>query len=485
MMQDKIYLLLVVLLLVVVRTLSIDSYNRKGSSALSRKTYADTDDDVDYADKEKHDHVDVDSSQPSTYRRNRYPQTSSLSNNYRSRSRWPSPYDDSYDTNDASSYGYGPLNGAYSNNGPGCYSLLDSQSPLFSDICGAVPQARYALPNAFGHLERWQIAQTLTAILGPLTPTSANPGCNRSLRLLVCPLLFPSCPTRYETLPVLPCQSFCRAVKSHCAAPTLDLLPCDFLPPRSELCPVNPTPFSSLLSSFIQPSPLAGGLSPFQQSALSSMLAQSAFPSALSPLDVSSLAFPSFMPPSIYSQTLTPLDLSPSVPPAPYPSAPIPAGAPSSPLPTSVPPAPYPSGPTPSSVPPSPVPTSNPPAPYSPTPTPSAIPSPTFSPFLPPPGFSPFLPFSGGPPPAFSPFSPFSGGPPPGFSPLSPFSGGPPPGFSPLLPPLPMNPLFNAETYMADSLTPILVDFPPLQYAKNYRQASRFFPVTRSATEKV
>ncbi len=93
------------------------------------------------------------------------------------------------------------------NNGPICYSLLDSQYPLFSDMCGAVPQARYSLPNSFGHVERWQIAQILTAILGPATPA-----CTRSLRLLLCPLLFPPCPKRYEAPPVLPCQPFCRGL---------------------------------------------------------------------------------------------------------------------------------------------------------------------------------------------------------------------------------------------------------------------------------
>lgn len=93
---------------------------------------------------------------------------------------------------------------------PSCYPLLDPQYPIFSDLCGAVPQARYALPNAFGHIERWQIAQVLTTILGP---TSANPICARSLRLLICPLLFPPCPTRFEAPPVLPCQPFCRGKK--------------------------------------------------------------------------------------------------------------------------------------------------------------------------------------------------------------------------------------------------------------------------------
>jgi hypothetical protein len=69
-------------------------------------------------------------------------------------------------------------------------------------------------------------------------------------------------------------------------------------------------------------------------------------------------------------------------------------------------------------------------------------------------------------------------------------SGLPPGAFSSLLSPSalslsPLNPLFNTESYMGDSLTPILVDFPPIQYAQNYRPTSRYFPATRSATEKV
>jgi len=182
-----------------------------------------------------------------------------------------------------------------------------------------------------------------------LTPTSANPACTRSLRLLLCPLLFPPCPTRYEPPPVLPCQPFCRIVKNQCAAPSLDLLPCDLLPPASDLCPINPSPYSSLLSPFGPPLPFNGGLSPsvFPQSGLSSILAQSAFSSGVPPS-----AMPSFLSPS---------------------------GLPSSPL----------------------------------------------------------------------------------------------------------NQLFNAEPYMADSLTPILVDFPPLAYARDYRNSPRYFPATRSATEKV
>ncbi len=92
--------------------------------------------------------------------------------------------------------------------GPSCSSLVDSQYPIFSDTCGAVPQARYALPNAFGHRERWQIAQILTNLVG----SSTDPACIRSLRLLLCPVLFPPCPSRHEPPAVLPCQSYCRGL---------------------------------------------------------------------------------------------------------------------------------------------------------------------------------------------------------------------------------------------------------------------------------
>jgi len=360
-MQNKMYPLLVVLVLLIVeRSTAFEPYNRKGSSGLGRTDYIYGTDRDDVND--KYDHADNGYSSQSSYGRNRYTPRGSSTNNYRTRSRWPSSYEDSSNSNDWSRFGYGH-NGrlapsaydseAYSTNGPQCYSLLDIQYPLFSDICGAVPQARYSLPNLFGHFERWQIAQVLTAILGPSTPTSANPSCTRSLRLLLCPLLFPPCPTRHEAPPVLPCQSFCRVVKNQCATPSLDLLPCDLLPPTSDLCPINPTPYSSLLSSFAQPLPLNGGLS---QSALSSILAQSALsPSGLPPSALSSLFSPSAF------------------------SSPLPPSARST--------------------------------------------------------------------------SPFN--------------------------------FFNPDSYIADSLEPILVDFPPISFANDYRRASPFFPSTRSATVKV
>jgi hypothetical protein len=43
---------------------------------------------------------------------------------------------------------------------------------------------------------------------------------------------------------------------------------------------------------------------------------------------------------------------------------------------------------------------------------------------------------------------------------------------------------FNTAQYVADSLTPILVDFPPSTASNDVRQAGRIFPSLRSASEK-
>jgi len=293
------------LLAIVLRSAALESYSLKGSSTLDRKDKSNDDDDDEKTETEEPELVS-----PSVSRRNRYPGYGSSLGGSRSRSRWQSPPpppssasmfdDDSSDGNEwgRPTIGLGGLNGLLSgltglfnqgpqqfDNTPTCHSILDPQYSLFSDICGVVPQARYSLPNYFGHVERWQIAQALTTLLGPSNPSSGNPSCARSLKLLVCPLLFPPCKTgRRELPPVLPCQPFCRAVKGQCPAPTLDLLPCDFLPPTSELCPVNPTPYSSLLSSFGSPYSIGGGVAPAPVSAspLSSLLAQSALSSSLS-----------------------------------------------------------------------------------------------------------------------------------------------------------------------------------------------------------
>jgi hypothetical protein len=127
-MQNKIYFLFVVFLLFVIRSTSIDLYSRKGKndfhwkyfkclkiiffkggSVLDYKNYGGGDDDDD-SNTYKPASLNDDYSQASTYRRNRYSPYGSSSNNYRSRSRWPSSpssYDERVDSNDWSPYGYG------------------------------------------------------------------------------------------------------------------------------------------------------------------------------------------------------------------------------------------------------------------------------------------------------------------------------------------------------------------------------------------
>ncbi|CAF1503647.1 unnamed protein product [Rotaria magnacalcarata] len=131
-----------------------------------------------------------------------------------------------------------------SNNGFTCNGLLDPQYPIFSDMCGAVPQARYALPNTFGHNDRWQIAHILTTLISSTTDAF----CIRSLRHLLCPMLFQPCRVRHEPPLVLPCQYYCRAVKSQCGTPALDVIPCESLPYASDYCPSLP-----LASSYPSP----------------------------------------------------------------------------------------------------------------------------------------------------------------------------------------------------------------------------------------
>ncbi|CAF1134686.1 unnamed protein product [Rotaria sp. Silwood1] len=365
-----------------------------GTSTASRKTQADD------SNKDKDEENEDNSSRLSPNRRNRYSSYGSSPTNYRGRIRRPSSYED-LNSNDWSTVDYrlgnpllnypgslppvsGPIDHSlYSNNEPTCYRLLDPQYPLFSDLCGAVPQARYSLPNSFGHFERWQITQVLNTMLGTSTPTSTNPTCARSLRLLICPLLFPPCPSRHEPPPVVPCQPFCRAVKSQCSAPSLDLLPCDFLPPTSDLCPVNPAPYSSLLSSYSQPLSLAGGAIPstMPQSPLSAYLAQSALQLALSQPTYASQMSPSGVP-----QTAVPSVLPQSSVPA--------VGFPSM--------------------------------------VPSAFINPTAR--------------------------------------------------TSLVAPFPFYQQFNTQRQMADTITPVLVNFPPLQYAAYNGQVPRFFPALRSGT---
>ena len=133
-----------------------------------------------------------------------------------------------------------------------CFSMVDSLYPEFPDICGPLPQVRYSLPNAFGHTQRWQISQALRTMLSAPSSLGSNTNCPRSIRHLLCPLLFPPCSTPNEPAPVIPCKAFCQAVKSQCSVSSLDLLPCDYLPNTSELCPVTQRPFSAVLTSYGQ-----------------------------------------------------------------------------------------------------------------------------------------------------------------------------------------------------------------------------------------
>lgn len=314
-MQTKISFVLVVLF-VAVQSKSIDLYDRLGGPALDSNSPNNGGDTDQVKDK---------NAQPSKNTHDRYSPQDSSSDGFQSQPHQSSSYEDDSNLNNWSPYEHGlnsmPMGmpvpsmpspifqiGTYPNSEPSCFSLLDPQYPLFADVCGALPQARYSLPNSFGHLERWQIAQVLTSILGSSTPAAKNPVCTRSLRLLLCPLLFPPCPTRDEPPAVVPCQPFCRMVKSQCATPSLDLLPCDYLPPMSEICPINPTPYSSLLSSYAQ----AGMPNP-------SMPVQAGRSTLFSPIPhpsmMSLFGYPSMMPPTARSSMFPPSFYSPMAPP--------------------------------------------------------------------------------------------------------------------------------------------------------------------------
>lgn len=398
-----------------------------------------------YSKKDRYD----DYPQQSMYSSNRHHSYDSSPMNYRSRSQWTSPYENSYDDRSRSYwsspyehsyddrsrshwspsydslYGYGNqhhlsnLHGSYPpfafDNGPTCYPLLDPQYPLFSDICGAVPQARYSLPNAFGHIERWQIAQVLSSILNPAT---ANPSCTRSLRLLICPLLFPPCATRHEAPPVLPCQPFCRVVKNQCASPSLDLLPCDFLPPTSDLCPVNPPAYGPPLS--------------FLSGAQPGLLTQAALSLALSMPDISSSPFPSF-PSSGYPPQLGPTRSPMLTHPSPF-------------------------GPTPFSS------------------APLASSGPSFPPTL--------SPSSG-----YSSMQSMGGMPSSGYSPMQPMNGMPASGMPSLWSPLsmasaPLHQFLNSESYLSDRITPKTLDLPPVGTASYNPNPPQLIPFLRSTSEQ-
>ncbi|CAF0743625.1 unnamed protein product [Adineta ricciae] len=267
---------------------------------------------VKYDREDYDDEIDDSYSPRSSFAHNRFVSHDQPEGNYRTRSRWsPSttsglshslptlpftigefPEEDEWSSDGyESAFPSAPsVSPAYSynmqrmpQNSPTCSSLIDPQFPIFSDTCGAVPQARYSLPNVFGHRDKWQIAQ----LLNVLASTTTDPTCSRSTRLLLCPILFPSCPTRHQPTPVLPCQSFCRAIKSRCASPLLESLPCEILPHTSELCPSTQgySQFPSQRAySHNMPSPLpvASGLpSPLQLSALQSFLSSPALQTAM------------------------------------------------------------------------------------------------------------------------------------------------------------------------------------------------------------
>lgn len=75
-------------------------------------------------------------------------------------------------------------------------------------MCGAVPQARYVLPNSFGHNDRWQLSYVLTNIMQAVT----DPVCVREVRRLLCPMLFQPCRVRHEPPLLLPCQYYCSGL---------------------------------------------------------------------------------------------------------------------------------------------------------------------------------------------------------------------------------------------------------------------------------
>jgi hypothetical protein len=336
-MQNKICFLLVMLFVINIQSAFTDSNDQQSNSALHHTSYADD------IGKEKKDQTDDDNQRQSISRRKRCSSyDSSLKSNRPVRCAIPpsdylnvkkrSLYEPEIDSILIPFADISPIidvvdNSAYVNTKPRCHALLDPQYPQFSDICGTLPQIRYSLPNSFGHVERWQIAQVLSTILSSSLLTSTNPTCYRNLRLLICPLLFPQCSTRSKpSRPVLPCQPFCRAVKSQCVAPSLDLLPCNFLPPTSDLCPVNPKPYTSLISPFFQPIPFNTGVpsSSMQQSELSSILAQAGI--SLAPLQQGtqqpgaqqSVSTPSFFPQLISVPAVSPPARSLVQPTSPY-----------------------------------------------------------------------------------------------------------------------------------------------------------------------
>ncbi|CAF2787907.1 unnamed protein product [Rotaria sp. Silwood2] len=259
-MYSKQYLLVTILFAVVILSTSIDQTQENSDAGLNVKKGAAYQGKIYEVDDEMDD-------QPSGAQSNanvRQPSYSPPEAYYRFRSRWPPAavpslheyYKNQMDMSRFINRNMMPVPlGSYNNNpmfsmGTSCHSLIDPKYPIFSDMCGAVPQARYGLPNTFGHYDRWQLAHILTTIMGSTT----DPNCIRSLRHLLCPMLFQPCRARHEPPLVLPCQFYCRAVKSQCAVPALDVIPCDTLPYASDICP-NIQSYGPFMPAGISPAP--------------------------------------------------------------------------------------------------------------------------------------------------------------------------------------------------------------------------------------
>jgi hypothetical protein len=207
MMRNKLYVLLAVLVLTAIATANAGSSSKK--SEKQKAASKDDEEDLDYD-------IEVDSSETSPLDILR----SMFGLSGKEATPIPSPT-------------YPFINNPTIVSGFSCNSLIDLQYPIFSDMCGAVPQARYSLPNTFGHNDRWQIAHILSTLMAPIT----DPVCISSLRHLLCPILFQPCRARHEPALVLPCQHYCRAVKSQCGVSALDVIPCEALPYASDYCP--------------------------------------------------------------------------------------------------------------------------------------------------------------------------------------------------------------------------------------------------------
>ncbi|UJR28695.1 hypothetical protein I4U23_009924 [Adineta vaga] len=109
-----------------------------------------------------------------------------------------------------------------------CYNIIDSVFPSFSRYCSVLPQTTFSLPNFFGHNSK----DGANDLLNTLRPALES-DCFKDIRMFTCPLFFPPC----DSDAILPCASFCRAVKNRCNDFDLTAISCDQLPEKSEFCP--------------------------------------------------------------------------------------------------------------------------------------------------------------------------------------------------------------------------------------------------------